>query len=79
MKVIKMAKTAKKKVKEQDKSYKYIVSASTKLGMKFKAWTAGEGMSINRGLNLLMRYAANGDFDYKEMLKKAKKAKKAKA
>ena len=70
-----MAKTAKKK----DESYKYILKSSNKLGMKFKAWAAIEGLSINKGLNLLMRYAASGDFNYKEMLRKAKKVKKAKA
>jgi len=61
--------------KVEKKKYRYILASSHSLGMRFKAWCATEGLSINKGLNLLMKYAVKGNFEHKEVLKKRKKAK----
>jgi hypothetical protein len=61
-----------------DTSYRYILAASRKTGLGFKAYCATEGMSINKALNLLMKSAIKGNFTHKEIMtrKKAKKASK---
>jgi len=63
---------AKAKAEKKDTSYRYILASSNKLGMKFKKWCASEGLSINRGLNLLMKQASNGTFKLKQTIRKKK-------
>lgn len=52
--------------------YAFLLKTSQKIGQRFKTFCKSQGITINRGIELLMKQASNGSFKLRQSIREKK-------